>query len=146
MKRTLLMGFTAATLSFANMSHADATFHSNIPNACEYISGHWAGTGKASNWVIGECIYHGSGTVSTVDNTGHFKVEVTSDKDSGSLLCPAHTTKQLKGMCINGVVTIMTEYGNLAGYFSQNTGDAKGTLSVAPGMSADVEIQFQRVE
>ncbi len=142
----LLIGFAAATLSFASMSHADATLYSGVANACEYISGHWAGTGKASNWVIGECIYHGAGTISTLDTTGHFRIEVTSDKDSGSILCPNHTSKQLTGICINGVVTIMTEYGNLAGNFSQNAGNANGTLSVAPGMNADVEIQFQRVE
>ncbi|MCL9684349.1 hypothetical protein [Legionella maioricensis] len=146
MKKILLMGLTAATLSFTPVSQADITVHSNTPDACEYIAGHWAGTGKASNWVIGECIYHGAGTVSTVDNTGSFKIEVTSNKDSGSLLCPAHAKKRLTGTCINGVVTIKTEYGDLAGHFSQNSGDAKGTLSVARGISADVVIQFQRVE
>lgn len=128
------------------MSHADAIFYSSLANACEYISGHWAGTGKASNWVLGDCIYHGAGTVSSLDATGHFKIEVASDKDSGSILCPNHATKQLTGICLNGVVTIMTEYGNMTGSFSQNSGSAKGTLSVAPGMNADVVIQFQRVE
>ena len=146
MKRILLIGLTTAALSFATISHADATLHSHVANACEYISGYWMGTGKASNWVLGECIYHGSGTIGPVNDAGNFKIEITSDKDSGSLLCPSHTKKQLTGVCVNGVVTIRIEYGNLAGHFSQNAGDAKGTLSVAPGMSADVVVQFQRVE
>lgn len=145
MKRNVLMGIMAVTMSFMNMSHADFTFHSNDPNACEYVAGHWSGTGKAHNWLLGDCVYYGLGTASILDNAGNFIMEVTADKDSGSFLCPNHSSKRLSGVCVNGVVTVMTQYGNLAGNFLSNSGEASGTLSVASGMSADVMIQFLRV-
>ncbi|WED44581.1 hypothetical protein [Legionella cardiaca] len=144
MKGNLLIGFMAA-MSFANMSHADFTFHSNVANVCKYLAGHWSGKGKASSWLIGDCLYHGAGVISEVDNDGHFTVEVKADKDSGSFFCPKHSTKQLTGICTNGVATIMTEYGNLQGNFSQNAGSAKGTLTVAPGINAEITIEFQRL-
>jgi hypothetical protein len=146
MKRILINGFIAATLSFATMAHADFTFRLNTKDGCDYLAGKWFGTGKASNWFLGECIYHGSGTISGLDNMGRFTAEVKADKDSGSGLCPEHTTKQVKGICFNGVVRIKTEYGHLDGNFSQYSGDAKGNLSVAPGMSADVEVQFIKLK
>ncbi|KTD25393.1 Uncharacterised protein [Legionella lansingensis] len=144
MKQNLIIGFIAAAMSFANMSHADFIFHSSASNACEDVSGYWTGKGKASNWLIGDCVYHGSGTVSALDSTGHFTVEVTADKDSGSFVCPKHTTEQLTGVCVNGVATIMTQYGDLTGNFTKNTGDAKGTLSASPGVDVYVTIKFIR--
>lgn len=145
MKRNVLIGFLA-TLTFTNLAYADFTWHSTEPNSCEHVSGHWAGVGKASNWFIGDCVYHGAGIVSLLDSSGNFTVEVTAHKDSGSILCPAETKRTLSGVCVNGVTTIMTEYGNMTGSFSQNAGDAKGTLSVAPGINAEVSLQFQRVD
>ena len=145
MKHLLLTGVIATTMSFAPILNADFTFHSSEPNACEHIPGHWVGTGQATNWFIGTCVYHGSGSTSALDSTGHFTMEVTAKKDSGNYLCPNEAAKQLHGVCINGVVTIMTEYGELAGNFSENNGDAGGTLAVGPGMSADIAIQFHRI-
>lgn len=145
MKRNVLMGLMVATMSFANVSYANFIFHSNVSNACENVSGSWSGTGKASNWFVGECVYHGSGNVSRVDSTGSFKIDVSADKDSGSFLCPNHATEQLKGVCVNGAVTILTDFGNLTGNFSPNEGSANGVLSVSPGMDAEVSIQFRRV-
>lgn len=128
----------------ANGCYADFTFYTNAANSCTVIAGNWAGKGKATNWLTGECNYHGSGVVSAVDSNGHFTVDLVADKDSGSFICPGHATKQLAGTCNNGVVTINTEYGNLSGNFTQSTGDASGTLSVGPGLSADVRVQFYR--
>lgn len=145
MKRILFMGLTVTTLLFSNLSQAAFTFHSSMPNACQDIAGQWSGKGKATNWLIGDCVYHGSGSTSTINATGNFTVKVSVDKDSGNFLCPKHVTQQLTGVCTNGNVTIKTEYGNLKGSFSQTGGNAKGTLSVAPGMDADVTMQFQRV-
>ncbi|CEK10401.1 hypothetical protein [Legionella hackeliae] len=142
MKRRLL-GFIAAGL-FASVSHADFIFHSNSSSVCADVPGHWTGRGKANNWLIGECKYHGSGIISALDGAGHFKIEVSADKDSGTSLCPKHAYEELTGSCTNGVVTIKTQYGSLAGNFSRNAGDAKGTLSVGPGMSADVVVRFER--
>jgi len=144
MKRILLVGFSAALFSFTHVSYANYNFHSGQPNACEYIAGQWSGSGKATNWML-ECTYHGSGFSSSLDAAGNFTIDVVADKDSGSFLCPSHAEKHLMGNCQNGDVTIITEYGNMIGSFTKNTGEAKGTLSVAPGMSADVTLQFQRV-
>jgi len=144
MKRILLMGFSAALISFTHSSYANYNFHSNQPNACEYVAGQWAGAGKATNWML-ECTYHGSGSSSSLDAAGNFTIDLIADKDSGSFLCPSHAEKHLKGICQNGNVTIFTEYGDMSGSFTKNTGEAKGTLSVGPGMSADVSLQFQRL-
>ncbi|MDP1604240.1 MAG: hypothetical protein Q8M03_13355 [Legionella sp.] len=144
MKRNLLMGCAALTVFFVNMAHADFVLRSSDPAVCDYISGHWSGTGKASNWFIGDCFYHGKGTIGTVDQAGHFTVHLESDKDSGSIFCPRHTKKKFTGTCVNGAVTFMTEYGNLTGDFTRNTGDVNGTLSIGRGLSATVAIQFGR--
>ncbi|KTD73705.1 hypothetical protein [Legionella tucsonensis] len=144
MKQKLLIGFTVAALSFATISHADFTFYSSA-NSCEDVPGNWAGSGKASNWLI-ECVYNGSGTVSALDSAGNFKIEVSADKRSGSILCPDHHTTKLEGVCVNGTVTIKTEYGNLNGIFTKNSGSAKGALNISPGVDVDVAIQFKRVD
>ncbi|KTD67241.1 MULTISPECIES: hypothetical protein [Legionella] len=144
MKQKLLIGFTAVALSLAHMAHADFTFYSGANN-CDEIPGNWAGSGKATNWLIGECAYNGSGTLGELDTNGSFDIEVSADKSSGSFVCPDHNTTKLKGVCVNGKVTIKTEYGNLSGIFSKTSGSAKGTLSVSPGMDVDVSIQFKRV-
>ncbi|ASQ46165.1 hypothetical protein [Legionella clemsonensis] len=145
MKRYLLTGLMLTAFSFTSVSYADFIFQSAHSTACEDIPGKWTGHGKATNWLTGECQYHGAGILSSLDSSGHFKVEVTADKDSGSVLCPKHAHEELMGACMNGVVTIMTEYGNLAGHFSRNQGNAQGTLSVGPGMSAEVFVVFERV-
>lgn len=145
MKKKLLIGLTVVTLSFTSISYANFTFYSGSTN-CEDISGVWSGSGKASNWLIGECVYNGSGTVGSVDGAGNFKLEVSADKHSGNFMCPDHATKKLTGVCLNGVVKIKTEFGDLVGDFSQNTGNAKGKLSVSPGIDVDVSILFNRTE
>jgi hypothetical protein len=145
MKRNALMGIMVATIAFANVSYADFTFHTNHSNACESLPGQWAGSGKASSWWIGECVYHGAGLISTLDRAGNFSLEVSADKDSGSFLCPNHATQQLAGICVNGVVTVKTDYGNLTGNFSNNAGTANGTLTVSPGINAEVTLSFARV-
>ncbi|HHF7365234.1 TPA: hypothetical protein ACPSKY_000327 [Legionella bozemanae] len=144
MKQKLLIGFTVVALSFATISHADFTFYSSA-NSCDDVPGNWIGSGKASNWLI-ECVYNGSGTVSTLDSAGNFNIEVSADKRSGSILCPDHHTTKLMGVCANGAVTIKTEFGNLNGIFTKNSGNAKGRLNVSPGVDVDVAIQFRRVD
>ncbi|MFC3909751.1 hypothetical protein ACFORL_11785 [Legionella dresdenensis] len=139
-------GFLFPALLLSTACHANFMFQSFTPNVCDNLAGNWAGSGKASNWIIGTCSYHGTGTISAVDSNGRFSVKVSADKDSGNLLCPAHAAKQLTGTCLNGIITIITEYGDLAGNFSENNGQAKGTLTVAPGIKADVLVNFQRVK
>lgn len=146
MKARSLFGLMTAMLCYTNLVHADYIFHSNRSNVCEQISGQWSGNGHAYNWLIGTCKYHGSGTVSTPDAEGKFTITVTAYKDSGSFLCPSTSTKQLDAECIDGAATIHTEYGNLLGSFSDRKGSAEGTLSVAPGMKAQIAIAFQREE
>ncbi|CEG55814.1 hypothetical protein [Legionella fallonii] len=146
MKERLLLVLMTVMLCYTNLSHADYIFHSNNTNSCEHISGSWAGKGQAYNWILGSCKYHGSGTVSIPDKDGNFAITVSAYKDSGSSLCPNHSAKQLHGVCINGEVTIHTEFGNLLGTFSEHEGNAQGTLYVAPGIDAKIEIQFQRTE
>ena len=143
MKRILCIGLSATAMLLANTSHADFTFHSSMSDACEFVSGKWTVSGKGSNWFVGECKYHGIGTISTLDATGHFKIDVSADKDSGSFLCPDHDERQLDGKCVNGVVTILTEFGDISGNFSQNSGTAQGTLS-GMGIEFDVSARFQR--
>ena len=145
MKRIIVIGSTVAALAFMNVVHADFTFHSSTVDACERISGFWSGTAKVKNWLIGECVYNGSGVTSSVDSSGKFKLDVSADKNSGSFICPKHAETQLLANCNNGNVTITTDYGNLNGYFSENTGNAQGALTVSPGIKADISIQFQRV-
>ncbi|MCW8444093.1 hypothetical protein OQJ19_01190 [Fluoribacter gormanii] len=144
MKQKIIIGFTAVALTIASISHADFTFYSGS-SKCEDVPGNWAGSGKASNWLIGECVYNGSGTVGALDSAGNFAIEVNADKRSGSVLCPSHNTTKLRGICVNGTVTIKTEYGNLNGVFSKNSGSANGKLTVSPGMDVDVAIKFNRV-
>ncbi|VVC75878.1 hypothetical protein AQUSIP_11790 [Aquicella siphonis] len=144
MKKKLITCFTAAIVSFAAASYADITMHSYAANACQKLSGQWAGTGTAKNWMIGQCEYSGSGTASSVDAAGNFTLKFNADKDSGSMLCPKHTSQQMSGKCINGDITINTEYGSLKGSLSEKTGEAKGTLHISPGVQADLTIRIQR--
>jgi|SRR5579885_1691787 hypothetical protein len=143
MKKSLIISLAATLISFANVSHADFTIRTLGVNGCSNLAGQWAGVGQVSNWMI-DCNYHGSGQMSGIDGAGKFTLNINIDKDSGSFLCPAHTSKQLEGTCVNGNLYINTGYGDLSGSVSQNIGNAKGTLTIAPGVSADVSIQFQR--
>lgn len=145
MKQLLLIGFTASIMSLTTLSHAHFSFHSADTNACENISGEWIGMGRASNWFIGECVYHGAGTASALDAAGNFSITVIADKDSGSIFCPAHTTKLLSGNCVNGDVEFMTEYGAIKGNFADNVGQANGTLTVSPGIYVEVGLGFNRI-
>ena len=125
-------------------AYAEYSFSLANTESCESIAGSWSGKGKATNWLLGSCTYYGTGIVSIVDNTGHFSVRIIADKDYGNKLCPEHATEQLNGVCLNGVVTIKTDFGSLKGNFSENNGSAKGTLSVSPGIDADVSIHLFR--
>ncbi|KTD45276.1 hypothetical protein Lqui_2747 [Legionella quinlivanii] len=145
MKHYILTGFIAAAFSFSNMAHANFSLYSTNSDACQQVAGQWAGSGKATNWFIGECKYHGSGTITSADGGQHFSIEVVADKDSGSFFCPKHTVNQFTGTCVNGIATFNTEYGSIDGSFSENSGDAQGTLTVGPGMTAEVSLQFHRV-
>lgn len=145
MKGILLKIMMVTIILFTNMSHADYIFHSNDPDACKDISGQWSMTGKASNWLIGDCIYQGLANVGILDNSGRFIVDVNASKDSGSFICPNHGATQLSGTCINGFATITTNYGSLSGNFVKNAGDAQGILTVSPGIDADISIKFLRV-
>lgn len=144
MKHSLLIGLIIAILFFTPGAYAEFTFHSTSTNACEVIPGHWVGSGKAYNWIIGECLYNGMGAVGMVDSAGKFVLEVFVDKLSGNFVCPEHATTRLTGICTNGVVIIKTDYGDISGHFSQDSGSATGKLSVIPGLSLDVSMQFQR--
>lgn len=144
MKKNRIIGFIATAMLLAHTAHADFAFFSSEPNACDLLAGHWNGSGKASNWLIGDCIYTGTGTVGPVNNAGGFTLEVSGDKNSGSFLCPAHANTTLNGTCINGTVTIATGYGDMSGTFTQNSGNASGKLTVSPGIDAEVRVQFQR--
>lgn len=142
MKGKLLVGFTVAIMSFVNMAHADFIFYSNT-DSCSAVSGSWTGNGDAYNWLIGKCFYHGSGSVSSFDEKGNFTFDINAYKDSGHYLCPEQYIAKATGLCVNGVVKITTEYGQLSGAFSQESGNAKGKLSVT-GSSVDVNIVFKR--
>lgn len=144
MKRIILAGLSSITLFFAAVSHADFTFYSNTQNSCASISGVWAGSGKVHHWMIRDCVYQGTGVVSTVDESGQFTLNISCDKSAGGLICPKHVETQLKGTCADGVVSITTGYGDLEGHFSSTSGNASGTVTVSPGISADVSVQFQR--
>jgi hypothetical protein len=145
MKGKFLIGLAIATLSLTNAAHADFTFYSE-DHHCKHVHGSWSGSGKAHHWLIGTCEYNGSGTISELDSNGHFGLQVKADKQSGSLLCPRHTEHALTGKCVNGEVTVMTEYGNLTGIFSEHSGTSSGTLNVSAGVNVDVEIQFKRAQ
>lgn len=144
MKKRLFLGLISATALFSCSSHADYSFRLSNLDSCSSISGAWSGKGRASNWFIGQCDYYGSGTVSVVDENGLFTVQVNVTKDSGSPLCPPRGKELLNAVCKDGVVTIKTNFGNLNGTFSFNHADASGTLSVTPGLDADVSIQMWR--
>lgn len=131
-------------LAINTATYADYSFRLANTESCDTISGTWTGTAKASSWFLGTCVYHGTGIVSSVDSSGHFTIQATADKDSGSILCPEHGAERVNAVCSNGLVTVKTEFGNLKGSFSNNTGSAEGTLSVSPGIEADVSAQFRR--
>jgi len=144
MKQNLLKGILVTFILCLTNAHADYVLHSSEANACMHLPGHWTGLGSASSWMVGTCVYRGVGTVSPISNNGVFTIEVTADKESGSFICPSHATEKLSGTCTNGLVTISTEYGSIGGHFSENSGSAKGTVTVSPGVYADVDIEFQR--
>lgn len=145
MKKLVLIGITAMTLSTINTAYAGFSFHLANADSCQTISGQWIGSGKASNWFIGDCIYHGTGTASTLDSQGHFTLSVVAQKDSGHFFCPEQSTKALSGVCANGEVVFNTEYGALKGSFANNVGQAHGTLTASPGIDVEVAIEFRHV-
>lgn len=132
-----------ATLILATDAWADFTFISDDPEICNYLANEWEGKGKASNWLF-SCSYTGTGSISQMDETGHFTVALSAKKRSGGVICPDYVNQELRGTCQAGVVTFITDYGNLKGNFSQESGNAKGTLTYSPGASATVSVTFQR--
>jgi hypothetical protein len=144
MQRNLRLSLMIAAMSFINAAHANFRLHAADAFSCDYITGHWAGTAKAYNWFVGDCLYHGNLTVSTVDNEGNFSMDITADKDVGSSMCPTHVGLQFKGACSQGAIAMRTDYGNLTGSFSKFAADVKGTITLAPGVNAEVSIQMQR--
>ena len=145
MKKGFVFGVAITLLSCATFSRAVIIIHSYNANACDDLAGEWTGTGKASNWAIGKCVYHGSGQLKNVDATGNFILDLSVDKESGSILCPAHTAAHMSGYCHDGKVTLITDYGHLTGDIANGSGQAKGTLKVSPGITAEVDIQIQKV-
>lgn len=125
-------------------AHADYSFRLADTESCDKLTGNWSGKARVKNWAIGTCKYIGTGTVGPVDSSGHFTIYGKADKDYGVSLCPDHASQQLNGVCANGVVSIKTDYGKLKGTFSENSGNAKGTLAVSPGIEADVSVEFYR--
>lgn len=144
MNNRVLGGALAVFLAIP-AAHADYLFYSSAADACEQISGHWIGSGKAESWLA-DCAYHGQGYASAVDAAGNFSIDVSADKDSGSFICPSHTERKLMGNCANGVVTFRSDYGNITGVYANNSGTAVGTLTASPGIDVDVSIQFTRTE
>jgi hypothetical protein len=143
-KKFLLIGTITTFLSFTHISYADIQLYSNDENVCSSIAGNWIGTGTVQNPLIGVCRYHGIGTISLVDEVGHFNLKLNTEKDSGSLLCPSHSESVFNGTCLNGAIKLSTPYGDLSGTLSGNTGIASGTLRVSPGINADVVVKFNR--
>lgn len=133
-----------AILLFPLVSHAHITLSSLDGNSCASIPGNWFGKGKATNWLIGTCTYHGDGAISALDNKGRFTITVSAHKDAGSFVCPKETTEQLSGICDNGVVTLQTAYGDIKGDFNTSSGTARGKLTVSAGIDAEIELSFYR--
>lgn len=123
---------------------ADYLLYSADPDACKSLAGQWQGHGKATNLLL-KCTYTGYETISSLDSEGRFIISFYADKKSGGSICPKHLSEELKGTCINGVVTIKTDYGKLKGDFTKNAVDAKGVLTYSPGASADVVVKMQRL-
>jgi hypothetical protein len=144
MKKNIGKGCIGLIWLLAGSAYAEYHFYLANSSACNTISGEWSGKGKASNWLLGSCTYHGTGTISAVDTSGHFTAMVSAQKDHGPALCPAHISQQVHAVCLNGEMTIKTDFGRLNGTFGTNSGSANGTLSVSPGIEADVSMQFYR--
>jgi hypothetical protein len=145
MKKGLALSFAIATLSFATMSYADIFMHTNPMASCGDVVGKWTGVGQVSSWVTGTCTYHGAGQLTNVDAAGNFTLDLAVDKDSGGILCPGHSEDHLNGRCTDGKVTLQTKYGHLEGMLDGRSGTAKGTLTLALGVKADVDIQLKKV-
>lgn len=146
MKNKLMKGLVLATCMVVNLAHAQFNFQGSHANSCEDLQGNWTGNGKGHNWLVGDCHYHGSGTVSPLDSSGRFTAEVHASKDSGSPMCPNHASKHVVGYCTQGVIKVVTEYGTVKGNYADNAGNLKGTLTISPGMDADVSLKFVRAD
>lgn len=146
MKKILSGCITATILSFTAAAHANVTMQSYAANACASIPGQWSGSATAKHWMIGECVYKGSGVASQIDASGNFTLQFTANKDSGNFLCPGSVTESLPGKCVSGKITITTDYGKLTGSLTETSGQAKGTLHISPGVEADLSIKIQRVK
>lgn len=144
MRNSLMIGTLMASLACSTLAYADIFMHHHA-ETCADLAGEWTGTGKVSNWLIGDCYYHGTGKVQGVDAAGKFTLDLEVNKDSGSSVCPNQTTQHLPGTCSNGTVTLNSGYGDLVGNISERAGSAKGTLRILPGVTADVTIQIKKV-
>lgn len=140
MKLSLKSGLSILLIALTSSAYANFSFHTN---SCSDITGDWAGRGEATNWLI-DCIYIGKGNIGPMNENGNFTLTVAVDKSSGSFVCPSHRDETLQGTCRNGNIVIDTNHGELTGYASRTSGKAQGTISIAPGVSADVVIDLQR--
>lgn len=144
MKKMIWVAWTVKTVLFCPLSYANYTIELNNVDACHSIAGTWVGKGKATNWIIGTCKYHGEGMLGNIDNAGRFTITASAHKDYGNALCPQRVKQVLNAVCINGVMSVKTDYGSLRGVLNEMTGSANGTLSLSPGMDAKVSLQFSR--
>lgn len=133
----------ALILMTSSATQADFLIHSATNLSCPMLMGNWTGSGKVSNWAV-DCSYRGSATVHSMDQSGNFIFDITVDKTGGSFVCPNHSSKSLAGSCQDGRIVFKTNYGHLTGNVSGDAGYAEGTLTISPGISADVKINIQR--
>lgn len=145
MKARLRFGVSTMLLLASSVVSADILLYTPNADTCASLPGAWSGTGKVYQWSIGTCLYHGKATIQSVDATGHFILDIAVEKDSGSLLCPNHYETRLPGSCVDGQLALTTKYGHLTGALSGDTGHAEGTLTISPGINAQVNIQLQKM-
>jgi hypothetical protein len=144
MKKAFVVSMTLAVMSFASLTNADIVMHAFGADSCKELAGKWMGTGKATNWIIGQCVYRGTGNIANIDAAGNFLLDIKTHKESGSLLCPQQVAAVLPGTCVNNTVKLITDYGHLNGSITGNMGTATGSLKILAGVTADVVIDLQR--
>lgn len=141
MKKLMVLGCFAAGFC-TSIAHADFTFFSTEFDACANTSTHWSGTGRGSNWLIGECVYEGDGVLQFDTEHTSFSIEISAHKKSGIALCPEVAHETINGICKNRKITMYTDFGNIEGHVNKIRGKANGTITVSPGITAEVSVQF----
>lgn len=143
LKRSWMMSLLLVTLFPLKFAYADVVLMSGV-NACQDVVGHWSGTAIVSSRITGDCLYRGNGIVDGIDARGNFSFHLQANKDKGSDICPANVNHTLSANCVNGAITLKTNYGNLTGTMSGKTGHASGKVSFM-GLSAKISVQLQKV-